>query len=426
MLVLPGRLLPGRPAGRMGVMRPFIDRGVLRAPFVLTRAQAGGARSTALGPDGVSIVEFNADVPRFNGAARRLWLEGQRTNFIRNPRAEGSTVGQLGAGGALPTNWVQGTPSGGAVVHVVGTGTEAGLPYIDLRWAFSAAGACRIQFDAPAIAASTAHTLSAYVRIVAGSLTSIGINGIALRWIDVATGGNNTVDLTTISGSTQRYAVTGTSSAGATLGRPEINVGATLAADITLRISAPQMEAASFASTPILPAAATPATSTRGADLVAATLASLGVGANGACTVIGTAMIPQAAPSTASQTIIQIDRGDNVDRFFLRVLAGGAAVTVGRSTTGATVSSPTIDTMIAGTAFRFGLTITGSGRIAGTFNGGVIQEATGGPTSGLTALRVGVDGIGAANLFGEVGSLRVLPFPVSDTELQRLVAEQPT
>ncbi len=91
--------------GRGRLATRLVSGGQLNAPLVLTRAQATGVRSTAINADAVTRNEFAADIARFNGVARRLLVEGQRTNGIRNPRAEGSTAGILGAGGVMPTNW---------------------------------------------------------------------------------------------------------------------------------------------------------------------------------------------------------------------------------------------------------------------------------------------------------------------------------
>jgi len=187
---------------------------------------------------------------------------------------------------------------------------------------------------------------------------------------------------------------------------------------------AAQTELGAFASTPILPAVGTPAASTRGADLVSATLASLGIGANGACTVLGTAMLPQASPAAGSFTLFSISDGTANNRIFVRDnnstnlllwrVAGGAA------------SNASAGSYTAGTVFRFGASIDGAGRVAFSNNGGTAATVTGAPTSGLGTLNVGNGVAGTEAFYGEIGRLRVLPFPVSDAELQRLVAEQPT
>lgn len=79
------------------------------------------------------LVEAAADVPRFDHdpatlACRGLLLKESRTNSIRNPRAEGASPG---APGIMPANWIV-SINGGLATQVVGTGSESGIPYLDL------------------------------------------------------------------------------------------------------------------------------------------------------------------------------------------------------------------------------------------------------------------------------------------------------
>jgi hypothetical protein len=55
--------------------------------------------------------------------------QGGKTNYITNPRAEGAVAGSPGT---LPTGWFNSRTSG-LTRTIVGTGTEAGIPYIDVR-----------------------------------------------------------------------------------------------------------------------------------------------------------------------------------------------------------------------------------------------------------------------------------------------------
>ena len=146
----------------------------------------------------------------------------------------------------------------------------------------------------------------------------------------------------------------------------------------------------------------------------------------GACTVLGTFMLPQfAAASGATQSIIQLDDGGASNRFMLRNPIPLSAVTVNRVAAGAVAGDASVGTPTAGVAFAAGLTIDGSGRLAASVNGGSVGVRTGGPTSGLTTLRVGIDSSGASALFGDIGYLDILPYPVSDAQLQALVAAMP-
>jgi hypothetical protein len=189
-------------------------------------------------------------------------------------------------------------------------------------------------------------------------------------------------------------------------------------------VSLAQLELGAFASTPILPPVGAPGASTRGADLITAPLSSRGIPASGACTVLMTAMIPQNAPAGMSQMLMQIDSGGDGNRFGIRNAAGGANV-VGFRSTASVLADSTAAVMTAGTPFRCGLSIDGAGRAAFSFNGGAAVAVTGGPTSGLTTLRLGNAAAGVTALFGEVGTVQILPAVLSDADLAARVAALP-
>jgi hypothetical protein len=197
------------------------------------------------------------------------------------------------------------------------------------------------------------------------------------------------------------------------------------AVDISLDLFWPQLEQAAFASTPIIPPIDTPGASTRGADLVSASLSDLGVGGNGACTVLWTGRIPQNAPASADQAIFQLDTGATTDRHFVFNAAGGATIQLVCQVSGSTVGSGTAGTMTAGTLFRLGLSADGAGRVALCFNGATPVAVTGAASSALTRLLVGT-GTGSDEMFGETTRFAVLPFAMPDAELQAAVAAFPS
>jgi hypothetical protein len=423
--------LPGvRNAGGYAVTPGYVDPRI-----TWTRAQADGARSTAF--RGGLWREFGPDVPRFGDFG--ALIEGQRTNAIRNPAGEYASAPSFPTT-TLPTHWAYlGSWSGGLTRRVIGSGIENGVPYTDFSVSgtptFSTGGSNNALLFEPTtggqvLSPGDVVTSSYYMRIVSGSLTNTVVR-TGMYWrsaggayvgesISNAHGAGITVPLLGIT--ILRRTVT----APASTGRATFGVAFTFTigdpVDIVLRIGGQQLEAAPFSSTPIRPAPGSPAASTRGADLPTAALASLGIGANGACTVLLTAIIPTASP--AIQTILTLDDGTANNRFRLFTVSGGSSLNVGRTLAGVG-SSNTIATAPANTPFAAGVVINGAGRIAGVLGGGSVIQQLGGPTNDLTTMRLGANASGTENLFGEIGHLQILPYAVSDTELQARVAALP-
>lgn len=407
----------------------LVAPGILLPPLTLTRAQASGARSTALNADGTTWSEFGADIARFNGTARRLLIEGQRTNGVADARTIGGTgwsnndvtrsaiVGPDGvAGSASRLN--EGTT---AAVHYTFSGNASyvsGTSYVlSAIVRPGTCSTCQIAFP------GASHGLTAFANFDLSGAGAVGSVGAAVTrsnirkigdwfWIEIAAPATATV-----SSAASVLAMTNSSTA--------VRLVSYTGTSRTLDAFWVWNEAATFASTPVLPASGTPAASTRGADLISATLAALGIGANGACTVLWGGVIPQNAPSSAQQVLFSIDDGTANNRFFFRNLAGGASIQVGRVLAGA--SSPaTAGTLVAGTPLSVGASIDGTGRAAMSVSGAAVAAVTGGPTSGLTTFRLGTDVSGANPVFGETARLSILPYALSDAALQAAVAAFPT
>lgn len=179
-----------------------------------------------------------------------------RTNSIRN----NSMIGAA-APSTAPTNWglVQQT---GYTWSVVGTGTEFGLPYIDLRIAGTDASFRdhTIQFEGAAqIVAANAEvwTESVFARIVGGGLT--GVTDVRLVIDENTAAGGFVVSGTSIIALTSaftRFSFTRTLAGGGTVARvqPMLRVRSTAGGvvDLTIRVYAPQMELGAYVSSPIL------------------------------------------------------------------------------------------------------------------------------------------------------------------------------
>ena len=176
------------------------------------------------------------------------------TNWLRNSVASGAIAGSPGT---QPVNWSPGTAAG-LTVTIVGTGTESGLAYLEVRFAGTTnidtfGYALDTTMGIPA-AQNQGWTLSAYLRLVAGSMTGV-TTVLRLRSFTATPTTLSTNDVTVTNPapgplSTQRVSQTWTiPDATAAFLRPTLvfNFAIGAAIDFTVRIGAPQAERASVA-----------------------------------------------------------------------------------------------------------------------------------------------------------------------------------
>lgn len=159
----------------------FMD-GVLPTGVTFTRASS----ATRVNSSGVMVTE-TANVPRFDYDPITLALLGlrseeTRTNSLLRTDMAGAVIGTPGT---LPTGW--GSVLSGATHSVVGTGTENGMPYVDLRFQTAGAvSASRVVFNNGFNIAATPAQLwasSFYARVVSGSLSGVSVRS-RITWRD--------------------------------------------------------------------------------------------------------------------------------------------------------------------------------------------------------------------------------------------------
>jgi hypothetical protein len=239
--------------------------------FTVTRASTknvlGASGSFVSVANNVPAFEFNTD-----GSYRGLLVEPGATNSIRNNTMVGAVAGSPGT---MPTNWT--TVDAGLTREVLGTGTENGVNYIDIKYSGTASGTTlEIRTDAnAAIVASNGQvwTQSYFIKTLASPTPPVGYLHIMNERTGAGafvTSGSSSFTPTT---SLARYRFTRTLAGGGTVERVQATLAISLvngnSYDFSFRIGWPQMERESLATSPII---TTGSTANRSADSV--TLAS--------------------------------------------------------------------------------------------------------------------------------------------------------
>ena len=257
---------------RPSLLLNFAQVGRLDPRVQFTRA------STATYFDQLGVLQIaQANEPRFDYnpstlAGLGLLIEEQRTNSIRNNTMQGAVAGTPGT---LPTNWAIGAI--GLSSTIVGTGTENGITYVDIRlFGTTTSQFGSILFEtATDIAASPSQswTNSVYLKLVAGTVNGLAQVGVGIYYYNSTPTlfGNNTTQVTLTSTLT-RYTLTATTPATTAYVRPLFYFNGANASgdavDFTLRIGLPQLELGAFA-TSVIPTTTTALT--RNADVATMT-----------------------------------------------------------------------------------------------------------------------------------------------------------
>ena len=235
----------------------------LDSRITFTRASSG----TYFDSNGV-LQTATTNSPRFDHnptslESLGLLIEGQRTNSIRNNTMQGAVVGTPGT---LPANWAV-FAANGLTTNVVGTGTEAGIAYVDVRITGTPSSTAYTLYTESgtqnAALNSQTWASSLWCRIVSGSTTNITTVNNNLTYRD--SGGVSVQSprtAMTLSAKLSRYtqAQTATSASTAFV-HSGIWISTTAGApiDITLRIGMPQLELGAFV-TSVIPTFGTAAT----------------------------------------------------------------------------------------------------------------------------------------------------------------------
>jgi hypothetical protein len=364
------------------------------------------------------------DVPRLDyrnadgslNSCPRLLLEPQRTNSIRNSTMVGVVAGSPGT---APTNWSQ-LLIGGLTRTVVGTGTENGLSYVDIRYNGTATGASIVLgFETvTGITASTGQvwTGSFYAKTIASSPNAF--RSIIIEYTSV--GGyvtENNLNIS-VSSTLNRVTHTYTLAGGATVARVlngivcVLTIGATY--DFTIRIAAPQMELGAYATT-FIPT--TTAAVTRLADLAFKTGVSNLIGQTE-----GTLFYEFSVPLNESSTrSIGVNDGTISNRINISVFATALFARVDVGGVNQVNSSATIvPTAMNKVAFRYK-----ANDFAAYVNGvKVITDTSGSTFSGNTLSSfsfIQPDGTSAFN--GNVGQIAFFKTALTDDQLEVLTSE---
>jgi hypothetical protein len=387
--------------------------------------------STATYFDSAGTLQSAAiDAPRLDYnpstlAAQGLLIEESRTNSIRNNTMVGAVAGTPGT---ICTNWIAATPSNGLARQIVGTGTENGITYIDIRYSgtTSAASLTAIYWEtATQVAAVSGQswTNSVYVALVGGSTANIIGTVVGIDENNGAgsfLAGSTTVFVPSagaLQGKRVAHTRTLTNASTASVS-PYVyfNYASGVAIDITLRIGLPQLELGAFA-TSVIPTTTTALT--RAADVASVNTLSPWFNATQGTLYAETQLSSIVARNSAG---FDFNDGTTNNRNIFRALTPiGGDQNVVRS--GGVLSSALVSATSPTTAIRKSAAAYAASDFAFTSNGSTpATTPSGAVPSGMNVMLLG-SGIGPTEFLG--GYLRRItyyPRRLTDAELQTLTA----
>lgn len=391
---------------------PILSGGSLAPAWTFSRTQSAGVQSTYRPDPNGPWVSYAANAPRLSASG--ILIEGTRVNSLPNPRGEGAsgstppTGATLTADRGLAHTFTPTVRNGvsGFIWAGVGTPNATSGTFLHLE-----AGETST--------AGRAYVMAAFVELVSGSVAPLSV--LSLRNSTELVGLQKLIVPT----STMQRVESPQTAAG-TLYRTSIGfafANTSTPVSFSLFIGWPTREMdVAFASTPILPPVGVPGASTRGADVLTASLSALGVSGSALCGVYGAVNVPLAGIVGSDRNVAQVDGGADTARFRIRNISGTQALTGGRVTGGVAVDPASAGDCPPGVTVRWGVALGGNGRIASFVSNGINRAAAGGPTSGLTTLRLGNNAAGTAPLFGELFDVVVRPSVIEEYDLPRIAA----
>jgi len=415
------------PAIKPTLLLDFANVGQLDPRITFTRA------STGTFTDSVGVLQTAAiDAPRFDYdpvtlACKGLLIEESRTNSIRNNTGQGAVAGTPGT---LPTNWDVTSSGSGITREIVGTGTEDGIQYVDIRFFGTGSGSAIPQIrpeTTTQVVAAVGQSWSAswYLRIVGGSTTGISAgtwqsiwqerdaSGVSLTVVSVIVSAPTTADLR---GQRLSLSRTLTDAGVARLtNRIQFSVTDGVPIDITLRIGLPQLELGAFA-TSVIPTTTTALT--RAADVATMTGANFSNWYNQA---EGT-LFADAAPQSSNVTsIVLAEAGDGTSSnrlgLFKLGTSGNASFAI---LVGGVTQVSTNNGVWPATGKLIGAYKTDD--FAAAFNGGTVATDTSGTIPVVNQLTIGRRQDGVSYLNGHISRISYYPRRLTNSELQALTA----
>lgn len=368
------------------------------------------------------------DAPRFDYdpstlAALGLLIEESRTNSIRNNTMVGAVAGTPGT---APTNWaVVAGGIGTLTQQVIGTGTSAGITYIDIRLSgTTSTNSVGYSFESSTqivAAQNQVWTSTFWAALQGGSLTNI--NTVENRVIERdATGANLGSTVTdfksSFTSSLARVTTTRTlasASAARVTNDIVISFSSGVAIDITLRIGLPQMEQGAFA-TSVIPTSTVAVT--RAADVASVNTLSPWYNQTEGTVY---AELQSLSPLTAAQSVAlskyphlwSIEAGASDSYIFWYGVAAEAFISTTYNNIGVVPSGIN----------KFALSLAPSGgQSRSSLNGAAAVNRSGTLTVTATGFFLGRDSTGGANNFlnGYLRRITYYPRALSSAELQTL------